>query len=233
MSLKTTLLSAGSALILSAGAVAAAPAVAESSVNLRAGPGTQYPVVDTIPGGATVDVRGCTGSWCRVNFNGEVGYASRNYLALAGGPAPSGGVVAVAPGYVYEDAPYSNYGYAYGPSVGLYVNPGYRYRQGWSRPGWGGNRAGTWQGRSSWSGNRTGAWQGRQGWQGGNRMGQGGGNRMGNIGGSRSVGMPSGMNRPGSVSPQVSAPAGMRSGASVGAAPAGGAAAGGGRGQVR
>jgi uncharacterized protein YraI len=222
MSLKSTLLSAGSALILSAGAASAAPAVADSAVNLRAGPGTQYQVIDTIPGGATVDVAGCTGSWCHVTFNGEIGYASRNYLQMAGGGG-SAGVVAVAPGYVYEDAPIydDDYGYAYGPSVGLYVNPGYGYRQGWR-----GNRLGTWQGRQGWSGSRTGAWQGRPGWQ-------GGGNRMGNIGGSRGAGMPSGMNRPGNISPQMSAPAGMRSGASVGGAPAGGAAASIGRGQAR
>ena len=39
MTLKTTLLAAASALVLSAGAAAAAPAIAESAVNMRAGPG--------------------------------------------------------------------------------------------------------------------------------------------------------------------------------------------------
>src|SRR5688572_12718844 len=138
MSLKTTLLAAGSALILSAGAAAAAPAVAESPVHLRAGPGTQHPVITTIPGGATVDVAGCTGSWCRVNFNGEVGYASRNYLQLAGGPAPRAGVVAVAPGYYDEPIyDYYDYGYAVGPSIGFYASPGFRHRHRWhGRHGW-------------------------------------------------------------------------------------------------
>jgi hypothetical protein len=223
MSLKTMFLAAGSALILSAGAAAAAPAVAESAVNLRAGPGPQYEVLATIPGGATVDLAGCTGSWCQVSFNGETGYASRNYLALAGDVGPSAGVVAVAPGYAYDDTPlyddYYDYGYAYGPSFGLYASPG--YRQGWrGRPGWNGNRVGAWQGRpgANWQG-RTGNWQGRAGWQ-------GGGSRMDNVGGGRGAHM-----APGSVTPQVSAPAAMGGGASVGGgaavgAPAGGAAGG-------
>jgi len=225
------LLSAASALILSAAAAAAAPAVAENSVNLRAGPGTQYPVVDTIPAGAAVDVAGCTGSWCRVNFNGAVGYASRNYLQMAGGPAPGAGVVAAAPGYVYDEPVYDyyDYGYTYGPSFGFYASPGYRH--GWrSHRGWNGGQVGTGQGNrtGTWQGGRTGTWQGgRTGtWQG--RTAPAGGARIGSAGGvSRGGGM-----APGSVSPQVSAPqvsapaASVGGGAAVSAPPAGGAAGG-------
>lgn len=143
---KTTLLAAASALVLSAGAAAAAPATAESALNMRAGPGTQYEVVTTIPGGATVDVAGCTGSWCQVSYAGEAGFASRSYLAMAEGPP-----VVVAPGYAYDDTPlygddYYDYGPTYGPGFGLYVNPGHRLHRGvraWNGGRWsGGHRNG-------------------------------------------------------------------------------------------
>jgi len=106
--LRNTLLATGAALILSTGVAAAAPATAQSAVNLRSGPGTEYPVVGTLRAGETVDVAGCTGSWCQVSGPSGSGFASRNYLAMAGG-APSVGV-AVAPGYVeggyaYNDDP--------------------------------------------------------------------------------------------------------------------------------
>src|SRR4051794_35215416 len=81
--MRSVLLAAALALVLSAGAAAAASAVVESPLNLRAGPGTQYPVVGSIPGGAPVDVAGCTGSWCQVQFGGESGFASSSYLRMA------------------------------------------------------------------------------------------------------------------------------------------------------
>jgi uncharacterized protein YraI len=207
MRCKIALLSAASAFILSAGAAAAAPAVTESSVNLRAGPGTQYQVVDTIPGGTTVDVAGCTGSWCRVNFSGQVGYASRNYLQLAGGPAPGAGVVVAAPGYVYGEPIYDYYddGYTYGPSFGFYASPSFRHRHGWrGRHRWDGNRIGTWQGRGNWSGGRTGNWQGSGPVVGGQARGSG------------FAGPPAGWQRPGT---------GIGAGAGSGFAGGGGAGA--------
>jgi uncharacterized protein YraI len=173
MTLKTTLLAAASALVLSAGAASAAPATAESPINMRAGPGPQYEVVATIPGGATVDVAGCTGSWCQVNYAGESGFANRGSLALAE-VAP----VAVAPGYAYDDTPlYSDdyYDYGYGPGFGVFVGPRHhRFHHGWNGNGNGG-RVGTWQGNRGWSGNRVGAVQG------------------GSIGGRASVSAPVGM----------------------------------------
>src|SRR5437868_3019556 len=84
MTLRTTLLAAGSALVLSAGIASAAPGVAQNDLNMRSGPGTNYPVVAAIPAGATVDVQGCTGSWCQVNFGGTSGFASANYLSTGG-----------------------------------------------------------------------------------------------------------------------------------------------------
>ena len=226
MTLKIKLLSAASVLVLSAGAASAAPATAESALNMRSGPGTQYQVVATIPGGATVDVAGCTGSWCQVSFNGESGFANRSYLTMGGEPSAA----IVAPGYAYDDTPlyadgYYDDGYAYGPGFGVFVGPRHRFHHRGHRNGsWIGGRTGTWQGRPGWSGSRTGTWQGRPGWQGG----QGGGGQVGNIGG---IGRGAAM-APGGASPQVSAPAGMGGGASVGGgaavggAPAGGGAAG-------
>lgn len=145
MSLKTKLLGAGAALLLTTGAALAVPATVQSDLNVRSGPGTQYPLVGSLQGGQTVDVGSCTGSWCQVSFGGGSGFASRNYLAMGGGaPGPA---VAAAP-YVYDDGYYDDgyydYGYAYGPSAYIYANP--RFRHGWhGRPGW--NGGGNWAGR--------------------------------------------------------------------------------------
>ena len=148
MTLRTKLLGAGAALLLSTGAALAVPATAQTDLNVRSGPGTQYPVVGSIQAGETVDAGGCTGSWCRVSFSGGSGWASRSYLAMGGAVAP-GPAVAVAP-YVYDDDYYDgygyyDYGYRYGPSFGFYAGP--RYGYGWrGRTGWNG---GNWAGRPS------------------------------------------------------------------------------------
>src|SRR5690349_3496431 len=124
-SIKTKLLAGGAALLLSTGAALAVPATAQSDLNVRSGPGTQYPVVGTIGGGETVDVGSCTGSWCQVSFSGGSGFANRSYLAM-GGVAPGPAVAAVpygydddSYGYGYDDGPY--YGYSYGPGVSFYA----------------------------------------------------------------------------------------------------------------
>ena len=53
-------------LTLSVHYAAAAPALATNNVNMRQGPGTNYPVVTTIPGGGGVEVNNCYGEWCSV-----------------------------------------------------------------------------------------------------------------------------------------------------------------------
>src|SRR5882724_55425 len=159
--IRNTLLAGGATLLLSAGAVAAAPATVQSDLNVRSGPGAQYQVVGTVQSGETVDVAGCTGSWCQISFRGGTGYANQNYLAMAGGGGP--GYAAAAPGYadpgyVYDDTP----GYAYnedyfddyGPSVGFSVSRGFRHHRhhGWNGQWNGGNRVGgNWQG-GNWQG---------------------------------------------------------------------------------
>ena len=66
------------------GAAQAYEAAATTDLNMRSGPGTQYRVVDTIPGGEIVRVGNCSGSWCRVDFDGLRGWASANYLSDVG-----------------------------------------------------------------------------------------------------------------------------------------------------
>ena len=125
MTLRTKLMTSAGALLLSSGLAAAAPAVVASSVNLRTGPGTQYDVIGAMPSGATVDVLGCGPAWCRVAFNGTLGFASRGYLNV--------GVAAVGPGYPGEGAAvgpvYPGEGYAvppdYRPVGEGYVTTGY------------------------------------------------------------------------------------------------------------
>jgi uncharacterized protein YraI len=214
---KTKLLAAGAALILSGSIAAAAPATVSADLNMRAGPGTEYGVVATIPAGATVDVGGCTGSWCAVSFRGESGYASASYLS---GGAPSAAVV--VPGY--DDGPDYAYSddyddsYSYGPSIGFYAGP--RFRHGWHGR-WHGPRTGSWQGRSEW--------QGRPGWQGRrDRVGAIGGGTINRGAAPGSVTSPgSGQQPQMGTRPQTSAPVGLRSG---GPAIGGGAAVGAGGG---
>jgi uncharacterized protein YraI len=56
--------------------MAAAPGFTVTDVNLRAGPGGGYPVVDRLPAGARVRVQGCVGryTWCSVAWRGEWGW---------------------------------------------------------------------------------------------------------------------------------------------------------------
>jgi hypothetical protein len=79
-------------LTLSVHCAAAAPALATNNVNMRQGPGTNYPVVTTIPGGSNVEVNNCYGEWCSVTWNGQSGYAvARNLDRGQGAPPGAGG----------------------------------------------------------------------------------------------------------------------------------------------
>lgn len=79
---------AGSAAL---GAVLAAPslalaieAVAVTDLNMRAGPGPQYPIVATIQINSAVDLQGCLEDslWCQVNWQGNQGWSYAEYLAV-------------------------------------------------------------------------------------------------------------------------------------------------------
>jgi hypothetical protein len=130
----------------------AAPALAETNVNLRAGPGTTYNVITTISGGAAIDVIGCSGQWCQVTWQGQSGYVIATSIDQggpegmpAGGPPPGaggpGGPAAAYPGGPPQPGYYPP-GYVvppdyYGPppSYGPYPNYyGYGpYYGGWHR----------------------------------------------------------------------------------------------------
>jgi uncharacterized protein YraI len=150
---------AGAALLGSAAIANAQTAVAETDLNVRAGPGTEFSVVGVIPGGAPVQVMGCSGSWCQVAFRGGTGFASASYLAM-GGPV---GAPVVASGGYYEDDYYAygpgTYSYGYGPSVGvgIYAGRGWDGDRRYHRrgPGWANRdgRGGDWDGRrGNWQG---------------------------------------------------------------------------------
>jgi uncharacterized protein YraI len=71
-------------------ALLAAPQAAEAAsgwttttLNLRSGPGTHFPVVTAMPAGAAVEVVNCA-SWCELYYGRRHGYASARYISLAG-----------------------------------------------------------------------------------------------------------------------------------------------------
>jgi uncharacterized protein YraI len=67
-------------IVISAAHAAAQPAVAESRVNLRSGPGPAFTTIAVMPPGTKFDAEKCTDEWCRVKFGRQVGYVSRALL---------------------------------------------------------------------------------------------------------------------------------------------------------
>jgi uncharacterized protein YraI len=140
MRLMGKLMTGAGVLALSTGFAAAAPAVVGNDLNLRAGPGTEYPVVAAMPAGAAVNVMGCEASWCRVAYNGTVGWASRAYIAggVAAAPAYRGygesSASGYAPAYGYDEDSYAYGSYSPGYTYGYYGGPAYgqsySYREG-------------------------------------------------------------------------------------------------------
>lgn len=63
----------------------AAPGTITTNVNVRSGPGTNYPVVDTARSGTQVDVQQCQGSWCYIAKPGPDGWVSSSYISSGGG----------------------------------------------------------------------------------------------------------------------------------------------------
>jgi len=112
---------------------AAHAAFTTGSVNLRAGPGTGYYVVATVPPGAFVDVRNCGGNWCKVNYRGIVGWMSASYIAR-GKPR-----YYHPPRYVYRPPPPPSVYYYPRPYYSPYAYPRY-YRPGPSYGFWFGFR---------------------------------------------------------------------------------------------
>lgn len=79
-------------------ASAAMLATATTSLNIRTGPGPEYPVIGAIPDNGRADVTGCIqGSlWCQVNYNGIQGWAYSQYLSAGQSVTVSQAVPAIA-----------------------------------------------------------------------------------------------------------------------------------------
>jgi uncharacterized protein YgiM (DUF1202 family) len=119
-------------------------ALVTADVNLRSGPGTNTPIVATIPGGSTVRITSCNGEWCAVSWNGRNGFAIARNLDT-GGPRQARRSP-VQPGYA--EGPDDGYGPpvvyegpGYYPPPAVVYGPGY-YGPGYYGPGWG--RRGRW-----------------------------------------------------------------------------------------
>lgn len=91
-----SLFAAGTLCVLLVSSAAAAPGVAGTDVNMRAGPGVRFPVIVTIPGGAPVEVFEC-GSWCKIGYAGCHGFVAAGYIL--------GGYTPPAPRAYYEPVP--------------------------------------------------------------------------------------------------------------------------------
>ena len=119
---------AGALLLISVEFAAAEPALATANVNLRQGPGTNYGVITTIPGGSTVDVINCSGEWCNVQWQGRGGYAVARNLDMGGGPGPGPAVVGPPGPPVVMVDPYP-YPYYWGPRYYYGPRRGYGWRR--------------------------------------------------------------------------------------------------------
>lgn len=51
-----------------------------TNLNVRSGPGTQYPVLGVLPVGSKAWVGTCTNGWCAVKLGGLAGWSSASYL---------------------------------------------------------------------------------------------------------------------------------------------------------
>lgn len=77
-------LGAGITLLLAAGPALAVPGFSTAHLNLRTGPGTQYPVVGVMEYNVRTNITGCLNdySWCSITVAGINGWASAEYLVI-------------------------------------------------------------------------------------------------------------------------------------------------------
>lgn len=86
MKLRTTstcALALACGLLVSGPVLAEVAATATTDLNIRSGPGPQYPVIGTIAGNDTTTVTGClqNSKWCQVRYEGKTGWSYSQYLA--------------------------------------------------------------------------------------------------------------------------------------------------------
>jgi sporulation protein YlmC with PRC-barrel domain len=102
------------ALVISAGVALARVGTTTTELGLRAGPSPNTKLLLTMPAGAKVSVGSCSGSWCKVNWNGYSGYAVKSGLAISAAPRvsartaypPPGEIVPIYPPYPYRSGYY-------------------------------------------------------------------------------------------------------------------------------
>ena len=82
MSYKKLLLATACFATLCANAASASEVYARKTLNLRAGPDKQYPVVERVRSGSVLQVFGCIDGyrWCDVGFAEDRGWVSASYL---------------------------------------------------------------------------------------------------------------------------------------------------------
>jgi len=80
MKLQARILAA--ALLATPSVAVAAPGMITTSVNLRAGPSLEFPVVNRLPRGVTVEVYGCIRQalWCDIGWGQERGWVAAQYV---------------------------------------------------------------------------------------------------------------------------------------------------------
>lgn len=125
LSPRKTFLAAALGGMLLAGPALAVTGYSTAHLNLRSGPGTQYPIIGTMEYNVRSNISGCLAdySWCAVEVAGLSGWASAEYLVVdkAGAimevdqQAAATGIPVVAAEGVAEVVA--------GPSVGVVVGP--------------------------------------------------------------------------------------------------------------
>lgn len=73
-----------------AASAAEIPVTSTAGVNLRAGPGLDYPIVVDLPAGAQMVLHGCVRgyTWCDVSWRGNRGWLSAGYMSTVYRNAP-------------------------------------------------------------------------------------------------------------------------------------------------
>lgn len=68
--------------LIATAALAQTTGYTTATVHMRAGPGTNYPVVATLPQDATIEVYGCQSGydWCDISWNAARGWISSSYI---------------------------------------------------------------------------------------------------------------------------------------------------------
>lgn len=97
----------------------AKPAYVPSTVNLRAGAGTDKEILGKIPSGSLIDVGDCTNGWCAVTWQDKSGFAIETAIDKSGRVPPR---PAVRRRYYVEEPPT----YYVSPPPPVYVVPYYR-----------------------------------------------------------------------------------------------------------